>query len=236
MQLTTSLRWALYYRGLALVSFLVGAAVAGAGVWIGLYDVLVAVLDLASGSGTASDALASSRPLAGGALVVLGFAIWQLGKTAAFYKTLTQATESEMADRFDTQTLKSELLAALDDQLSELHADVETTRRQVGRLSREEHAAEFDVEGDAADSVASGDERGATSSGGERSAASESGRREAASSDAGENETASGGRQSESASQQSESASQRSESASQQSESASQPTESASRQSDSSNR
>lgn len=221
MQLTTSLRWALYYRGLALLSFLVGAVVAGAGVWIGLYDVLVAVLDLASGGGSLSDALASSRPLAGGALVMLGFAIWQIGKTAAFYKTLTQATESEMADRFDTQTLKSELLAALDDQLSDLHADVETTRRQVGRLSREEHAAEFDVEGDAAESAASGDERGAASSGGERNSTTESGRREATSGGAGENETASGGaggRQSESASQQSESASQQSESASRRSD------------------
>ncbi len=143
MQLTTSLRWALYYRGLALVSFLVGAAVAAAGVWIGLYDVLVAVLDLASGGGTVSDALASSRPIAGGALVVLGFAIWQLGKTAAFYKTLTQATESEMADRFDTQTVKSEILAALDEQLSDLHADVETTRRQVSRLNQEDRADEL---------------------------------------------------------------------------------------------
>lgn len=206
MQLTTSLRWALYYRGLALASFLVGAAVAGAGVWIGLYDVLVALLDLASGSGSVSDALASSRPLAGGALVVLGFAIWQVGKTAAFYKTLTQATESEMADRFDTQTLKSELLAALDDQLSDIHADVETTRRQVGRLSREEHAEAFDVEGDVAGAAASGGERGAASSG------------------AGENEPASGdvgGRQSETASQQSDPASRQSDSANRQSESTS---------------
>jgi len=163
MRLTTSLRWALYYRGLALLSFVVGAAVAAVGVWIGLYDVLVALLDLASGGGNVSDALASSRPIVGGALLVLGFAIWQLGKTAAFYKTLTQATESEMADRFDTQTVKSEILAALDEQLSELHADVETTRRQVSRLNRDDHADELVDDGVAAETTASGGDRGAAS-------------------------------------------------------------------------
>lgn len=173
MQLTTSLRWALYYRGLALLSFLVGAAVAAAGVWIGLYDVLVALLGLASGGGNVSDALASSRPIAGAALVVLGFAIWQLGKTAAFYKTLTQATESEMADRFDTQTVKSEILAALDEQLSDLHADVETTRRQVSRLNREDQADELVEDGVEADSAASGDGRGAASSAEERGTTSD---------------------------------------------------------------
>ncbi|GAA0660765.1 hypothetical protein [Natronoarchaeum mannanilyticum] len=190
MRLTTSLRWALYYRGLALLSFLVGAAVAAAGVWIGLYDVLVAVLDLASGGGSVSDALASSRPIAGGALVVLGFAIWQLGKTAAFYKTLTQATESEMADRFDTQTVKSEILAALDEQLSELHADVETTRRQVSRLNREDHADELVDDAVGAETPASGDDRG-TASGTGRGTASNSDDRRSGESPT-ENETPSG--------------------------------------------
>lgn len=157
MQLTTSLRWALYYRGLALLSFLVGAAVAAAGVWIGLYDVLVALVDVAAGGGDLGDAMASSRPIVGGALIVLGFAVWQVGKTAAFYKTLTEATESEMADRFDTQTVKSEILSALDDQLSDLHADVETTRRQVSRMSRDEHADELTID-DEAEASASGDD------------------------------------------------------------------------------
>ncbi len=173
MRLTTSLRWALYYRGLALLSFLVGAAVAAAGVWIGLYDVLVALLDLASGGGNISDALASSRPILGGALVVLGFAVWQLGKTAAFYKTLTQATESEMADRFDTQTVKSEILSVLDEQLSELHADVETTRRQVSRLNREDHADE--LVDDAVEATADSSDRSAVPDGHDRDAASGSG-------------------------------------------------------------
>ncbi len=169
MRLTTSLRWALYYRGLALLSFLGGAVVAAAGVWVGLYDVVVALLELASGgSGNVSDALAASRPLAGGALVVLGFAVWQVGKTAAFYKTLTQATESEMADRFDTQTVKSEILAALDEQLSDLHADVETTRRQVSRLNREGHADELVEDGVDADTGASNDDRTSASNGADR--------------------------------------------------------------------
>ncbi|WP_256392429.1 hypothetical protein [Natronoarchaeum rubrum] len=182
MRLTTSLRWALYYRGLALLSFLFGAVVAAAGVWVGLYDVVVALLELASGgSGNVSDALSASRPLAGGALVVLGFAVWQVGKTAAFYKTLTQATEAEMADRFDTQTVKSEILAALDEQLSDLHADVETTRRQVSRLNREGHADELVEDGVDAETGASNDDRASASNGADRGTASDGADRTSAS-------------------------------------------------------
>lgn len=191
MQLTTSLRWALYYRGLALASFLVGAAVAAAGVWIGLYDVLVALLGLASGGGNVGEALASSRPIAGGALVVLGVAVWQLGKTAAFYKTLTQATESEMADRFDSQTVKSEILAALDEQLSALHDDVETTRKQVSRLHQDERAEELTFDGAGSETPSGSSDRDATSGTPDRGAASGSSEREAATRSS-ESETPSG--------------------------------------------
>ena len=188
MKLATSLRWALYYRGLALLSFLVGAAIALAGVWVGLYEVVAYLLSISSAmefasASTLSGAVDAARPIPGIALVLLGLFVWQVGKTAAFYKTLTEATESEMADRFDTQTVKSEILSALDDQLSDLHADVETTRRQVSRLSREEHAEALEVSAD--DAAASGD--GVASGDGAASSNGASGRnRSAASSDAGD--------------------------------------------------
>ncbi|SNZ13357.1 hypothetical protein SAMN06269185_2135 [Natronoarchaeum philippinense] len=180
MKLATSLRWALYYRGLALLSFLVGAAIALAGVWVGLYEVVAYLLSISSAmefasASTLSGAVGAARPIPGAALVLLGLFVWQVGKTAAFYKTLTEATESEMADRFDTQTVKSEILAALDDQLSDLHADVETTRRQVSRLSREEHAEALEVSAhDAAASGRSGVDDGAASSDGTASSSDRS--------------------------------------------------------------
>ncbi len=136
MQLTEALRWTVYYRGIALVSFLIGAALAAVGVWYGFVDIVLSQLP-----GTAGNATADVTGLAvGTALILLGFVVWQIGKTAAFYMTLTEATENEMADRFDTQTVKSEILEVLDDRLSDIHADVETTRQQIDRLGIEDHA------------------------------------------------------------------------------------------------
>jgi len=151
METTSSLRWALYYRILTLASFLVGVGIAAVGLWVGLYDFVAHVAGLSDAYASTDDALAASRPLIGTALVVLGGVIWQVGKTAAFYKTLTEATESQVADQFDTETVKSEILSVMDDRLSDLHADVEATRRQVDRLGQEEHAEAFGVdEADAA--------------------------------------------------------------------------------------
>jgi len=136
MQLTEALRWTIYYRGIALVSFLIGAALAAVGVWYGFVDIVLSQLP-----GTAGNATVDVTGLAvGTALILLGFVVWQIGKTAAFYMTLTEATENQMADRLDTQTVKSEILEVLDDRLSDIHTDVETTRQQVDRLGIEDHA------------------------------------------------------------------------------------------------
>ncbi|MCL9814331.1 hypothetical protein [Natranaeroarchaeum aerophilus] len=136
MQLTEALRWTIYYRGIALVSFLLGLALAVTGVWFGFVDIVMSQLPGQSGGGS----IEITNIVLGSLLILFGFVVWQIGKTAAFYMTLTEATESEMADRFDTQTVKSEILDVLDDRLADIHADVETTRQQVGRLGVDEHA------------------------------------------------------------------------------------------------
>lgn len=136
MQLTEALRWTVYYRGVALVSFLLGAALAAAGVWFGFADLFISQVPGQDGGGS----IGITNIVLGSLLILFGFVVWQIGKTAAFYMTLTEATESEMADRFDTQTVKSEILDVLDDRLADIHADVETTRQQVGRLGADEHA------------------------------------------------------------------------------------------------
>ena len=136
MQLTEALRWTVYYRGIALGSFLLGLALAATGVWFGFVDLIMSQLPGQSGGGS----MEITNIVFGSLLILFGFTVWQIGKTAAFYMTLTEATESEMADRFDTQTVKSEILDVLDDRLADIHADVETTRQQVGRLGVDEHA------------------------------------------------------------------------------------------------
>lgn len=142
MQLTEAVRWTLYYRGIALVSFVVGAALAGVGIWFGFLDLLLAQAPGESGGGTPE----TTNLVAGGLLILFGLIVWQLGKTAAFYKTVTEATESQMADRFDTQVVKSEILTVLDDRLSDIHDEVETTRQHVDRLGIDDHANQLTVD------------------------------------------------------------------------------------------
>ncbi|QSG03246.1 hypothetical protein [Natranaeroarchaeum sulfidigenes] len=136
MQLTEALRWTIYYRGIALVSFLLGLALAVTGVWFGFIELVMSQIPGQDGGGS----IEITNIVLGSLLILFGFTVWQIGKTAAFYMTLTEATESEMADRFDSQTVKSEILEVLDDRLADIHADVETTRQQVGRLGVDEHA------------------------------------------------------------------------------------------------
>lgn len=142
MQLSEALRWTVYYRGIALVSFLVGAALAAAGIWIGFVDLILNEVPGASAGGPPEP----TTVLGGGLLILFGFVVWQIGKTAAFYKTVTEATESQMADRFDTQTVKSEILSVLDDRLSDMQAEVEMTRQHVDRLGVDEHADDLIVD------------------------------------------------------------------------------------------
>lgn len=88
---STVLRYALYYRAVATVSFLVGMGIALAGVWLGLGDAVAVALDsfLQEGvMGRATDA--ANLPLTLG-LGVVGVLVWQVGKTAAFYWTFTAA-------------------------------------------------------------------------------------------------------------------------------------------------
>lgn len=141
MKLTEALRWTIYYRGIALVSFLLGAVLAGVGVWYGFLDLVLSRLPGATGD----PSFDTTSVVVGALLILLGVVVWQIGKTAAFYMTITEATESEMADQFDTQTVKSEILEVLDDRLADIHADVESTRQQVDRLGIDEHADELTV-------------------------------------------------------------------------------------------
>lgn len=124
MHVTAALRWTLYYRLAAWASALVGLGF----VYLGyVLSIGGAPLDLA----TAIEG-AKSPAFAGPALV--GFLIWQVGKTTAYYKTLTEATEEQMAERFDPELLKSDILAVLDERLAEMHTDLEATRRGVQEL------------------------------------------------------------------------------------------------------
>jgi len=93
---STVFRYAVYYRAVATVSFIIGMGIALAGVWLGLGDAVSVALDSFLQEGVMGRAMdAANLPLTLG-LVVVGVLVWQVGKTAAFYWTFTAAlTESD---------------------------------------------------------------------------------------------------------------------------------------------
>ncbi|MFC7081144.1 hypothetical protein [Halorussus caseinilyticus] len=137
MDASRSLRWAVYYVILAGVATLLGGALVGAGVVLGIAD---GYSQLESGAAL-STALETAAP--GLAAVVLGVLVWAVGTVTAFVRVFTAAVEEQMRERFDGEKVKSEILSVLDDRLSDVEHDVSEMRRTVSELKREESADEF---------------------------------------------------------------------------------------------
>lgn len=76
--------------------------------------------------------------------VVLGIAIWRGGKAWALYMTLTAAMEEELADTFDTEHVKSDIVAVLDDRLADMQQDLQSVNRELRNLKDSD---EFDFPG-----------------------------------------------------------------------------------------
>lgn len=153
MRFVDALKWTLIHRGISLVSLLLGLALVGVGLMVGLGD---AMSTLANDPTSPGDALAAGNPVVTIALVALGIAVWLLGKSYALYLTMPRATGQAAVDEFDMKQVRSEVLDALDERLSTIEDDLEATRRSVADLKRNDHAAAFD-ESDALDTSGMGD-------------------------------------------------------------------------------
>jgi hypothetical protein len=85
-------------------------------------------------------------PRVGLALIVVGAVGWQFGTAVAGFRTTVSAVEAETAQHFDAESMKSDILAVLDDRLADMHQDISQTRRLVNRMSRENQADQLDFE------------------------------------------------------------------------------------------
>lgn len=142
MENVEALKWAGLHTGLAVVATLVALGIAGLGAAIG-------GLRLLGMFGYAWFAQSIGiYPRAGLALIVLGGIVWWYGVAGAFIKTIVEATEAETADTMDTEAMKSDILAVLDDRLADMQQEVNQTRRLVDRLSRDDAASEFEFSDD----------------------------------------------------------------------------------------
>jgi hypothetical protein len=130
MKLKSALRWTAIYRAVTLTSGVVMLAMVGASLYLGLDDTVRTLVYGNPWSLRGQIGRVAAQVL----LVVVGFVQWQLLTTVAYFKTLTEATEEQMAERFDSEKVKSEVLSVLDDRLAEMQTELERTRKQVEDL------------------------------------------------------------------------------------------------------
>lgn len=134
MDLSDAFGRAAYYK---LVSWL-GAVLAAGFVLAGYY------VELGGVPANADVALDNATALPVLALGAVGVVVWQLLGAVAFYKSLVEAVDAALADRFDPEVVKSDILSVLDERLADMKQDTQRTRRLVERLGSEDAADEFD--------------------------------------------------------------------------------------------
>ena len=139
MQTRTALKWAGIYLGMWILVTAIAGGLVVAGVALDGLDAVglgVYTPDTFQG-GTAI-------PSAGIVLVAVGVLVFQFGTAVAGFKTGVGAIESETAEHFDPESMKSDILAVLDDRLADIHQEVSQTRQLVNRMGREDATEEFD--------------------------------------------------------------------------------------------
>jgi hypothetical protein len=87
-------------------------------------------------AGTTNEVISIALP--GAALAVVGIVIYRFGKAWALYKTLTAANEEALADTFDTQHVKSDIVSVLDERLSDMQNDLQSVNREVRKLKEDD--------------------------------------------------------------------------------------------------
>ena len=142
MDTTRALRWGGYYTALATLGAVVGLAIVAAAATLGIGDAVAAYRDGAA----ITSVLSTAAP--GLIVAALGLVVWHLIAAVALHRTMTGAIEEEMRERFDSERVKSEILAVLDDRLSDMQYEMERVRKEVSSLNSEQAAEEFEFGGD----------------------------------------------------------------------------------------
>lgn len=72
--------------------------------------------------------------LPGFIISLFGLVIWRFGKAWAFFQTMPAAVEEDVADTFDTEHVKSDIVAILDDRLNDMQQDLQSVNRELREL------------------------------------------------------------------------------------------------------
>ncbi|MFB6131900.1 MAG: hypothetical protein ABEJ44_00665 [Halanaeroarchaeum sp.] len=137
MESRRALAWAGRYFLVSSFFALLGAVLVGGGIGYGGFEAWT--IYQATGN-----VLAAIR---GGAVylvaALLGILVWRFGKAFALYMTLTGAIEEQLADSFDTEHVKSDIVSILDDRLADMQQDLQSVNREIRDVKNAE-GFEFD--------------------------------------------------------------------------------------------
>ncbi|WP_135533420.1 zinc ribbon domain-containing protein [Halostella pelagica] len=114
MDTKVAVRWAAYYRLLASGSFVVGMAIAIAGISAGLGESLDILFNELGNTGAVDEARAAANVPLAAVSAVVGVLVWQIGKSAAFYWTMSSVIDEETSV-VDQTVIREEIRAAVDD-------------------------------------------------------------------------------------------------------------------------
>ncbi|UWG47281.1 putative membrane protein [Halanaeroarchaeum sp. HSR-CO] len=131
MESRRALAWSARYFLISAVFALVGAVLVGVGVGYG-------GLQAWSIYQQTGDALGATQGVAVYlALALVGILVWRFGKAFALYATLTGAVEEQLGDTFDTEHVKSDIVAILDDRLADMQQDLQSVNREIRDVKNE---------------------------------------------------------------------------------------------------
>lgn len=80
----------------------------------------------------------------GVALLLVGLLVWQLVAAWALYHTITDAITESVAETYDTEKVKSDILSVLDSRLSDVQSDIQRINHSVQDVTRPDEEFSFD--------------------------------------------------------------------------------------------
>ncbi|MFB6119845.1 MAG: hypothetical protein ABEJ68_01865 [Halobacteriaceae archaeon] len=131
----------LYWSGLYTLAWslaaAIGLALLGGGYFLGI-DVAI---DMVQDGEPLRDVLETAAP--GLAVAFLGLVVWRAVSAWAKYRTLIPAIRADLAETYDNERVKSEILSVLDERLSDMQQDLQGVQREL-RAGEDDTDFEFD--------------------------------------------------------------------------------------------
>jgi len=120
-----ALYWSALYTLAWALAAAIGLALIGGGYFLGI-DVAV---DMVHDGEPLTDVLRTAAP--GLAVAFLGLVVWRAISAWAKYRTLLPAIRGDLEETYDNEKVKSEILAVLDERLSDMQQDLQGVQREL---------------------------------------------------------------------------------------------------------